>query len=75
MWGITISPSSKKKADQFKPFMAKYSSKDEAIVARLKLIDIAKSTGVIAPCDENTGVESVVFVHKPWSVGQVTSVK
>lgn len=73
MWGITISPSSKKKSDQFKPITAKYLTKKEAETARWKLIDIAKSTGVFAPCDlESTGKDSEVFTHKPWGVGDVT---
>lgn len=70
MWGITISPNSKKKSDQFKPFTAKYNKKDEAVAARRKLIDIAKSTGVFAPVHESN--KCVVFTHKPWSVGNVT---
>lgn len=70
MWGITISPSSKKKSDQFKPFTAKYNTKDEAVEARWALIDIAKSTGVYAPVHESD--TCVIFTHKPWSVGQVT---
>lgn len=70
MWGITISPSSKKKSDQFKPFTAKYNKKDEAVAARWGLIDIAKSTGVFAPVHGSD--DCVIFTHKPWSVGQVT---
>lgn len=70
MLGITISPSSKKKEHQFKPFTAKYATKQEAEAARRKLIDIAKSTGVYAPVDSSESCK--MFTHKPWSVGQVT---
>lgn len=71
MWGITISPNSKKKEHQFKPFTAKYNTKQEAEQARWKLIDIAKSTGVYAPVDSEISEDCVVFTHKPWSVGQI----
>lgn len=72
MWSIIISPSSKKKEDQFEPFAAKYNTKAEAEKARWKLISIARSTGVFAPCDAETGHEKMVFILKPWSIGQVT---
>jgi hypothetical protein len=72
MWSIIISPSSKKKVDQFKPFTIKYKTKAEAEAARWKLINIARSTGVLAPCDAETGHEETVFLPKPWSVGQIT---
>lgn len=72
MWEITISPSSKKKEHQFKPFKAKYATKQEAEAARWKLIDIAKSTGVYAPVDSEISDDCKMFTHKPWSVGQVT---
>lgn len=72
MWGIMISPSSRKKQHQFTPFFAKYTTYKEAESARWKLIDIAKSTGMLAPCDAETGKEETVFVPYPWSVGQVT---
>lgn len=72
MWGILISPSSKKKNEKFEPFLVKYKYKQEAENARWQLIKIATCTGFIAPCDENTGKETTVFTHKPWSVGLVT---
>lgn len=72
MWGIMISPSSKKKAHQFKPFFVKYKTKKEAENARWRLIDIAKCTGIIAPCDAETGKEEVVFTHLPWGIGNIT---
>lgn len=72
MWEITISPSSRKKAHQFNPFSVKYNTRKEAEKARWALIDIATCTGMIAPCDAETGNEEVIFTHLPWSVGNIT---
>lgn len=71
MWGFVVTPSSKKKCDQFKSFVVKYVTKIEAEEARFKMIAIAKSN-VVAPCDKESGKEQKFFTHKPWSVGNVT---
>lgn len=71
MWGFVVTPSSKKKCDQFKSFVALYETKDDAKKARSKMIAIAKSI-VLAPCDKESGKEQKFFTHKPWSVGNVT---
>lgn len=67
MWIVKISPSSKKEEEQFKPFYAKYSKKSEAESATKALIKMAKGS-TIAPSDEQTGNECVVFNHYPWSI-------
>ena len=56
MWGFVVTPSSKKKCDLFKPFEVKYVTKIEAEEARLKMIDMSKSS-VFAPCDKESGKE------------------
>lgn len=71
MWGFVVTPSSKKKCDQFKPFGVKYVTKIEAEEARSKMIAMSRSS-VPAPCDKESGKEGKIFTHKPWSVGNVT---
>lgn len=67
MWVVKISPSSKKEEEQFKPFKAKYSKKSEAEKAVKALIRMAKGS-TIAPSDEQTGRDCVVFNHSSWGV-------
>lgn len=67
MWVVKISPSSKKEDEQFKPFKAKYRKKSEAERAVKALIRMAKGS-TIAPSDEQTGKECVVFNHFPWGI-------
>ncbi len=71
MWRFVVTPSSKMKWDQFKSFVALYETKGDAEKARSKMIAIAKSN-VFAPCDKESGREQKFFMHKPWSVGNVT---
>lgn len=71
MWGFVVTPSSKKKCDSFKPFGVKYVTKKEAEEARSKMIAMSKSS-VLAPCDKESGKEQKFFMHKPWSIGNVT---
>lgn len=71
MWGFVVTPSSKKKCDSFKPFGVKYVTKIEAEEARSKMIAMSKSS-VLAPCDKESGKEQKFFMHKPWSIGNVT---
>lgn len=72
MWEIKISPSTKKGA--FTPFVAKYNSKKEAEIARGALIRIAGHS-VVAPCFDGEKGSEKLFVHQPWSVGEVTQTK
>lgn len=74
MWEVKISPSSKEKEKQFKPFVAKYKTKNEAEKAKLALIRIAKNS-TIAPCDIETEKEGIVFNHYPWSISEPVLVK
>lgn len=67
MWVVTISPSTKKKENQFKPFTSKYPTKSSALNAIKQLIRISNSA-ILAPCDEETGKEETVFSHAPWSI-------
>lgn len=71
MWGFVVTPSSKKECDSFKPFGVKYVTKIEAEEARSKMIAMSKSS-VLAPCDKESGKEQKFFMHKPWSIGNVT---
>ena len=71
MWEIKISPSTKK--GQFSPFVAKYNSKKEAEKARSVLIRIAGHS-VFAPCFDGEKNEEKLFMHQPWSVGEVVQV-
>lgn len=71
MWEIKISPSTKK--GQFSPFVAKYNSKKEAEKARGVLIRIAGHS-VIAPYFNGDKGGEKLFVHQPWSVGEVVQV-
>lgn len=71
MWEIKISPSTKK--GQFSPFVAKYNSKKEAEKARGVLIRIAGHS-VMAPYFDGDKCGEKLFVHQPWSVGEVVQV-
>lgn len=71
MWEIKISPSTKK--CQFSPFVAKYNSKKEAEKARSVLIRIAGHS-VFAPCFDGEKGGEKLFMHQPWSVGEVVQV-
>lgn len=71
MWEIKISPSTKK--GRFSPFVAKYNSKKEAENARGALIRIA-GCSVVAPCFDGDKGSKKLFVHQPWSVGEVVQV-
>lgn len=71
MWEIKISPSTKK--NLFSPFVAKYNSKKEAENARSVLIRIAGHY-VMAPCFDGDKGGEKLFVHQPWSVGEVVQV-
>lgn len=71
MWEIKISPSTKK--GQFSPFVAKYNSKKEAEKARSVLIRIAGHS-VMAPYFNGDKGGEKLFVHQPWSVGEVVQV-
>lgn len=71
MWEIKISPSTKK--GQFSPFVAKYNSKKEAEKARGVLIRIAGHS-VMAPYFDGEKGGEKLFVHQPWSVGEVVQV-
>lgn len=71
MWEIKISPSTKK--GRFSPFVAKYNSKKEAENARGALIHIA-GRSVVAPCFDGDKGSEKLFVHQPWSVGEVVQV-
>ena len=71
MWEIKISPSTKK--GQFSPFVAKYNSKKEAEKARGVLIRIAGHS-VMAPCFDGEKSGEKLFMHQPWSVGEVVQV-
>ena len=71
MWEIKISPSTKK--GQFSPFVAKYNSKKEAEKARGVLIRIAGHS-VFAPYFDGEKGGEKLFMHQPWSVGEVVQV-
>lgn len=71
MWEIKISPSTKK--GRFSPFVAKYNSKKEAENARRVLIRIAGHS-VAAPCFNGVRGGEKLFMHQPWSVGEVVQV-
>lgn len=71
MWEIKISPSTKK--GKFSPFVAKYKSKKEAENARSVLIRIAGHS-VFAPYFDGEKSGEKLFMHQPWSVGEVVQV-
>ena len=71
MWEIKISPSTKKYP--FFPFVAKYNSKKEVETARSVLIRIAGHS-VFAPCFDGEKGGEKLFMHQPWSVGEVVQV-
>lgn len=71
MWEIKIYPSTKR--GYLFPFVAKYNSKKEAEKARGVLIRIARHS-VMAPCFDGDKGGEKLFVHQPWSVGEVVQV-